>query len=831
VANLSAREAQRAMSMLRRYSLAESAATGIMLDVQLELAMQHDALAACCLIMQQLSSVQHVSLGPATDETKSTGTGALQTHLEDNPELLSRTLDFLCDQLESHADKPGRLCLALTAYGRVLTRASMHPMIQDATKKQEVPTWIRRALAALQIVLGNESSAASPVINGVRADRLSDRANDLLVVALSLTTGVLLSMAASSAVEQYVQMAANGFQAVWRFRNDSGPTTQKLFACLALAFQFSDAKAIYCAIERCLSSCDGPSEYKSFTGTLSASLETLCQWALSHNILDCSSLESELCNREKLLDATLIVQLFRCEQTSSRKKSEIAKALQSLVLADEAANEQFLSSSSSAVAGIEAACRHLQNEPGPKVPLLLPIHMETFAMDATVRRQSLFFVQLLYAFIFLEHNPDSPFAFDPRMLPLRQIYHFIAKKPLSKVYESVSSRVKSFIERFCPETPHWHRSMNAKSRHWTPATMAMLQATKGTRMELLKFMRKCMCDLSFDPCGLKSERAFIIASVHLCDADLLSATVSAMISQPVAPPLFLTYPMLCRDPLVILKCPLNIWSRTGTRRIALFILTRLLEVNELIVRESAQNDEVVDEYLCSRNELVVRSLLSVLLFPERLESPSCRCGFAVGMIRKTIASQRGLVGMLIKQSVREAEFDWMTEFVPELIDDSVPLRSILSDGSSLSAAERLVAADCILRISLCQGYRHVDDAEALVVAALAQLVSSFFLIVGPVGIPVNALVSGGGGLDATQVSRKAAFRMLKALEKVRGQRARLKNEIVVSLQKFAGMCKGEYIVGSLPSAIANRQKTLLKDLSESTGKALDCLGCYRHVKM
>ena len=100
--------------------------------------------------------------------------------------------------------------------------------------------------------------------------------------------------------------------------------------------------------------------------------------------------------------------------------------------------------------------------------------------------------------------------------------------------------------------------------------------------------------------------------------------------------------------------------------------------------------------------------------------------------------------------------------------------------------------------------------------------ASFFLIVGPVGVPVNTLVGEENGLDATQVSRKAAFRMLNALQNVRGYRIRLKNECAISLQKFAGMCKGESIVGALPAAIAGRQKSLLKELLESVGKVLGC---------
>ena len=41
-------------------------------------------------------------------------------------------------------------------------------------------------------------------------------------------------------------------------------------------------------------------------------------------------------------------------------------------------------------------------------------------------------------------------------------------------------------------------------------------------------------------------------------------------------------------------------------------------------------------------------------------------------------------------------------------------------------------------------------------SALAQLISSFFLVLGPVGVPVNVLV-GEGALDITQTAREGVF--------------------------------------------------------------------------
>jgi hypothetical protein len=134
-------------------------------------------------------------------------------------------------------------------------------------------------------------------------------------------------------------------------------------------------------------------------------------------------------------------------------------------------------------------------------------------------------------------------------------------------------------------------------------------------------------------------------------------------------------------------------------------------------------------------------------------------------------------------------------------------------------------ADSILRISIMHGHLIELKAQNLVCATMSQMIASFFLIIGPSGVAVNTLLVGEGeDLDASQVSRKTAFRMLRALQKVRGFRSQLRNECALSLQKFAGMIKGEVVVGTLPAAIANRHKALLTDLLDAVAKALDAMG-------
>lgn len=172
----------------------------------------------------------------------------------------------------------------------------------------------------------------------------------------------------------------------------------------------------------------------------------------------------------------------------------------------------------------------------------------------------------------------------------------------------------------------------------------------------------------------------------------------------------------------------------------------------------------------------------------------------------------------------ESEVDWLVDVAPEIFDDSSCFFELLSDRSSLSAVERLVVADGMIRIAVVHG--HLDDgiASTFVQLALSQLINSFFLIIGPSGVPLSTLATEANGTDTAKFSRKAAFRILKMLQKVRLYQTAVRHECIMFLQKFVGLCKGEILIGSLPSAIANRQKGLLKELLDAAMKASDAMG-------
>lgn len=115
-----------------------------------------------------------------------------------------------------------------------------------------------------------------------------------------------------------------------------------------------------------------------------------------------------------------------------------------------------------------------------------------------------------------------------------------------------------------------------------------------------------------------------------------------------------------------------------------------------------------------------------------------------------------------------------------------------------------------------------DTTRQLVLASLSQLISSFFLVLGPVGVPVSSII--GPGHDATMISRKAAFRMLKTMLRVQSFRPEVRKECCAAVQKLIGLCKGENIVAGLPGALASRQKKLIKELMDALTRASNALG-------
>ena len=157
------------------------------------------------------------------------------------------------------------------------------------------------------------------------------------------------------------------------------------------------------------------------------------------------------------------------------------------------------------------------------------------------------------------------------------------------------------------------------------------------------------------------------------------------------------------------------------------------------------------------------------------------------------------------------------------MQDADSLAVLLSERSSLTAAEKLNTASAALRIAIAHGHRNESAAKSLTYAAITRLLSTFFLVIGPVGVPVNAL-DDENGTDVTQVCRNATFRMLRALQNVRGNREGLRNECGLVLQKLANLCKGDSIMTGVSGPVANVRKKLLKDIYDAVVRSANAMG-------
>jgi hypothetical protein len=492
----------------------------------------------------------------------------------------------------------------------------------------------------------------------------------------------------------------------------------------------------------------------------------------------------------------------------------------------------------------------LYKRPQPRLPLILPLHLEVLASNIGGHRhnssgdqklashqQSQFILQLLYACIFLNEFPESAFAIDPRALPMDDAISLCknhAHKGNTGVMKSIESILRDTMANHCPEllgetdvhTFPWTRLHTDHPRVVSPAMMS-------------RMISSCMNNNKVDPSGGAAERSFLQARALFPLAEVDTAAASALLSTKYSPKPFFTYTALCRDPLTLLKCRVSIWMSRGLRRILLTILRRLLEGNCHITRKTAPTEDAAQELLAVRNLVVVRILLITLTgtFTGKASSsgqgkPSekycVHCPMTISIIRSLVSQHEGLVAMLIKQGLPNDAIDVLVEYVPECFTDAPNILKLLSERNSLTAPERLAAADGALRIAIAHGSRNEMQAQPLAYAALSVLVSSFFLVVGAVGVPVSVL-SAEGGKDVTLKCRESAFRMLSAIQKIKGgtQSKRgigLNHEAAIALQKIASLCQGDNGMATLAGSAAIRRKAILKEIWDAVLRAVNSMG-------
>lgn len=375
------------------------------------------------------------------------------------------------------------------------------------------------------------------------------------------------------------------------------------------------------------------------------------------------------------------------------------------------------------------------------------------------------------------------------------------------------SELRILIRKHCPEVIFKHFEHDIYLPMFPPFDT---MSRKSLLEALTKSIKANIQTESSNNCENNAiEQLFLQTKFRVCEADLYRTVTNAFLALPRCPPPNYSFHLLCRDPIVCLKFPLSVWRCKSLRKIALSVLEALLRSNDAITLEESKIDDSAFELLVARDAIVVRCLLAVLHGGDT--KSLVVCSMTTGFIRWLIQGRSGLVALLVKQSLLERDLDWLVENVPETMNDSRYLSQIFSERNSLTTSERLVAADAIIRIAIVHGQSNEMEAAHLIANAVSQLVDSFYLIIGPIGLfPVDALFNSESGIPITQIAQKAAFRILKSLYKIRGVKTRsIRRECCIVLQKLINLCKGELQGG----AVTGRRKQLLKELYDAATKA------------
>lgn len=766
-----------------------------MLDVQLELALEQDTMAAACLLIRFLSKGE-----------------SLRCLLRANSPLVSKCYARLLMHIETLAMHSGEikvLLRALTWLIRSVVSAKTKVLLEAA---KVLGATLRKHACDVGTEIKPQTSYNDPVI--------------CLALSSSLLLCSVLALNGGQGAEDEVERKDAWQDLLKALVTFSPPSTtaEVLVSRIAVLLHSQELTLLHEMVQETLSS-----QETSMDDELQDGFLKLCKWAVIKANLD------TLCNRTLTptavaLDPLALLQMIVANYVDvAQLKSLMHDVLHSAEAAPKLARHVRVNDL------LTAAITFISGSDTQDIPLVSQTMLSnlirkansTLGSEGSASIVSHMALSFAYSVIFLDENPTSPFSFDPRDQPIAEVLHLIKQTDLGFVHKHVASILRKHV----PELVFESESVNASMTTLLEiSNESSLNAKDITRL-LSEAVREALRSPGVDPSGLCVERTFLLAQRHLPAFEVDCLVVRSLMALPNSPAPFLTYAMLCRDPLLVLQFPLSVWQCRGIRRVALSVLGRLLPANENLARQASPSEEVAEELLTSRNVVVLRCLLSLAsgytLSDDansscRLNQP-CQCHVLTSTIRSLVACHSGLVAILIKHGLPDEVVDWLVDFVPECINDAFAFTVLLSERCSLTAAERLKTADAALRIAIAFGSQDELEAKNLAAACLHQLITSFYLVLGPVGVPVNALIE-ENGMDLTQVCRKATFRILSALQKVRGSRTGLKSECSLALQKLASLCKGETGMTGVAGAVANRRKALLKEIWDALVKALNGMG-------
>ena len=196
---------------------------------------------------------------------------------------------------------------------------------------------------------------------------------------------------------------------------------------------------------------------------------------------------------------------------------------------------------------------------------------------------------------------------------------------------------------------------------------------------------------------------------------------------------------------------------------------------------------------------------------------------ALPILRSITSRRRGVIATLVKEGLPQSSVDFLAQFIPESFLDASELISLLSEKETIPLVERLATASAALSICAANSSRGEATAKNLLSASLDTLIDGFFLVIGPVGLPVSVFRDENNGQDITLMCKEATFQMIKTLSTI-NPRSSLKKDACLYLTKIAAMCKSENAVGGVSGAVAAKRKNLLKEIYDSCDSSYRSLG-------
>jgi len=322
---------------------------------------------------------------------------------------------------------------------------------------------------------------------------------------------------------------------------------------------------------------------------------------------------------------------------------------------------------------LQSAVVAIKTRGGSTIPHILPVQLQSLSLKIDWRKDdtrspqpsldSQYLLQTLYCLYFVDEIPKSSFAIDPRDLPLKETLELAEwRLEHNHVTFEVESELQRLVEKLAPEVSSQIDMAVVRGESTSAKALASTsgQSFRYTHCNALSdSIREGIRDMDKDPSGTLAEKAFAYASRQLTSSDLMLTAVKALVASPNVPLPFMTYPGLCKDPLVLLKVPVAVWRCKGLRRIALCILSNLLRANDSLIANMSLTDGVAAEVLLSRDAIIVKCLIMASVGGvgrDRLRPFTD--SMLIAMVRGMVARHVGLVAQLVKHGRNDTIVDW-----------------------------------------------------------------------------------------------------------------------------------------------------------------------------